>query len=155
MLFLRAGFADKCNCNYSIFITFKYNPSYVELMKTFKQRSWNNERKEWEIGQDSYNDLMNAIQTYNIPYNVNEYRVSVEQLKEQVANMQAIRTQEANVDASVLDNVEFKTKPFSESTLTSLSFVIVTLSLPMLPAILLPLITRLGVVPAPIEPGSL
>ena len=33
--------------------------------------------------------------------------------------------------------------------------VTVTLSLPMFPAILLPLITRLGVVPAPIEPGSL
>ena len=38
---------------------------------------------------------------------------------------------------------------------TSLSLVIVTLSLPMLPAILLPLITLDGVVPAPIEPGSL
>ena len=47
------------------------------------------------------------------------------------------------------------TKLFSASTLTNFNLVIVTLSLPMLPAILLPLITRLGVVPAPIEPGSL
>lgn len=47
------------------------------------------------------------------------------------------------------------TKLLAASTLTNFNLVIVTLSFPMLPAILLPLITRDGVVPAPIEPGSL
>ena len=112
MLYLRAGFSNKCNCNYSIFITFNYNPNYVTLMKTFKQRAWDNERKEWEIGQDSYNDLMNTINAYGIPYNKEEYEYSVQVLKEQVASMQAIQKQEANVDASILDSVEFKLEPY-------------------------------------------
>lgn len=113
MLFLRAGFADKCNSEYSIYITFNYNPNYVELIKTLKTRIWNNENKWWEVPYDDYTPLISMLNRYGIPYNAQEFMKSIEELSKEVEKMQAIQKQEAKVDASILDNVEFKTQPFS------------------------------------------
>lgn len=113
MLNLRAGFANKLNCEYSIFVTFTYNPNYVNLMKSIKNRAWNNESKEWEIGWDCYSQLIGTLNQYGIPYNGQQFMQSIEELKQIVQKMQTIQKQDAHVDASILDNVEFKTQPFS------------------------------------------
>lgn len=112
MLYLRAGFSDKLNCDYSIFITFKYNPSYVELVKSMPKRVWNGDNKEWEVAYECYSQLIGTLNAYNIPYNAGQFMQSIKELQNEVQKLQTIQKQEANVDASILDNVEFKTTPY-------------------------------------------
>ena len=113
MMYLRAGFADKVNSKYSIFVKFKYNPSYVEIVKSMKMRAYNANTKEWEIAWEEYTPFISTLNQYNIPYNGPDFEYSIKQLNEQVEKLQTIQKMEANVDASILDNVEFKTQPFS------------------------------------------
>lgn len=112
MLYLRAAFADKLSTDYSIFVTFKYNDTYLQIMKSIPNRAWNNKTKEWEIGWDCYSQLIGTLNTYNIPYNGQQFMSSIKELQDMVAKMQTIQKQDANVDASILDNVDFKTIPF-------------------------------------------
>ena len=112
MLYLRASFADKQSSDYSIFVSFNYNPQYVNLMKSMSKRSWNDKTKEWEISWDCYSQLIGTLNQYNIPYNGAEFMKSIEELKKAVEQMQVIQKQDANVDDSILDNVEFKTQPY-------------------------------------------
>ena len=46
MLYLRADFANSLSTDYSIFVTFNYNPNYVNLIKSMNNRAWNNANKE-------------------------------------------------------------------------------------------------------------
>lgn len=112
MLYLRASFADKQSSDYSIFVSFNYNPQYVNLMKSMSKRSWNDKTKEWEISWDCYSQLIGTLNQYNIPYNGAEFMKSIEELKKAVEKMQVIQKQDASVDDSILDNVEFKTQPY-------------------------------------------
>ena len=112
MLYLRAGFSDKVNSDYSIFITFNYNPNYVELIKRLPKRVWNKDNKWWEVPYESYTPLITMLNQNGIPYNAQEFMWSIEELSKEVQKMQAIQAQDANVDASILDNVEFKTNPY-------------------------------------------
>ena len=113
MLYLRASFADKMSSDYSIFVTFKYNLDYVNLIKSMSKRAWNNDTKEWEVSWDCYSQLIGTLNQYNIPYNGQEFMKSIEDLQKMVDQMQAIQKQDANVDVSILDKVEFKTEPYS------------------------------------------
>ena len=112
MMYLRAGFAEKLKCKYSIYVKFSYNPTYVDLIKSLKHRAFNPNQKEWEIGWDEYTPFITLLNQYCIPYNGTDFEYSIQQLNEQVEKLQTIQKQEANVDASVLDTVEFKTQPF-------------------------------------------
>ena len=50
MIYIRYGEADKQNVNdYSAFLSFNYNPDYVQEIKKLPCRFWNPDRKEWEI----------------------------------------------------------------------------------------------------------
>lgn len=111
MLYLRADYAKKLNCKYSIFVSFQYNPTYINIIKQLSSRSWDNNSKEWEIGQDSYDDFMNKVKLYGIPYNELSFRQSVNALKEKVAKATEIKKEESIIDLSILNTFEFKTKP--------------------------------------------
>jgi len=113
MLFLRAGFADKCNSNYSIYITFNYNPNYVALLKTLKIRIWNNDKKWWEIPYEEYTPLISMLNQYGIEYNAQDFMESINDLSKEVEKMQTIQKTEQKIDSSILDTVDFKTKPFN------------------------------------------
>lgn len=113
MLYLRAGFSDKCNSDYSIYITFNYNPNYVTLIKTLKTRIWNNDKKWWEIPYELYTPLISMLNSHGIMYNAQEFMQSIQELSEEVEKMQVIQKTEQKIDASVLDKVEFKLPPFS------------------------------------------
>ena len=113
MLYLRADFANSLSTDYSIFVTFNYNPNYVNLIKSMNNRAWNNANKEWEVGWDCYSQLIGTLNNNNIAYNGQEFMASIENLKQQVEKLKAVQKQEANVDASILDSVEFKTMPFN------------------------------------------
>ena len=113
MIRLKADFSKKLNSVYSIFVTFPYNPNYVELMKTMKNRSFDNDTKIWEIGWDCYTQLIGTLNNYRIPYNGNEFMESIEVLKQEIARREKVYKPDSNIDSSILDKVEFKTPPFS------------------------------------------
>ena len=112
MIYLRAGFSNKANCDYSIYVTFNYNPNYVELIKELSRRYWDKDKKEWEVPYDDYSDLILLLNVNNIPYNAQEFMQSINDLSKEVEKMQAIQKTERKIDASILENVEFKTQPF-------------------------------------------
>ena len=113
MLTLRASYADKAYTDYSIFVSFPYNIDYLNIVKSMRSRYWNNSTKEWEIGWDCYTEFINTLNVNNIPYNAQGFLNSIEDLKKKVQASQVIQKQEANVDASILDDIEFKTQPFN------------------------------------------
>ena len=50
MIYIRYGEPDKQNVNdFSAYLSFTYNPMYVEEIKKLPCRFWNPSRKEWEI----------------------------------------------------------------------------------------------------------
>ena len=112
MLYLRAWFSDKANDDYSIFVSFNYNPNYVTLIKSLPNRYWNNDKKEWEIPYSNYSQLIGILNSNNIPYNADKFMESIKNLQNEVEKLQTIQKQDANVDASILDNIEFKTQPY-------------------------------------------
>lgn len=112
MIYLRMHYSNKLNCKYSIFATFQYNPNYVNIMKSMTNRCWNADTKEWEIDYACYTPLIKTLNENNIPYNGREFLQSIDELKKLIEQSQAIQVQEANIDTSSLDSVEFKTKPY-------------------------------------------
>ena len=112
MIYLRMYYANKLNCKYSIFATFQYNPNYVNIMKSMTNRCWNADTKEWEIDYACYTPLIKTLNENNIPYNGKEFLKSIDELKNLIEQSQAIQKQEANIDISCLNEIEFKTQPY-------------------------------------------
>ena len=112
MIYLRMYYANKLNCKYSIFATFQYNPNYVNIMKSMTNRCWNADTKEWEIDYACYTPLIKTLNENNIPYNGREFLKSIDELKNLIEQSQAIQKQEANIDISCLNEIEFKTRPY-------------------------------------------
>ena len=112
MFNLRADFSRNLPCRYCVFVTFPYNPDHVSLIKTLPQRFWHPTTKEWEVHQDCYKTLIELLQQYEIPYNVNEFKMSVDKLKRKVAEQRELDETPVKIDTSVLDNIIFeKTQP--------------------------------------------
>lgn len=112
MLYLRASFSDNLNTQYSIFVSFTYNPSYVQLMKSLKNRSWNNQTKEWEVGWDCYSQLISTLNNNQIPYNGQQFMQSIQELNEIVLNLQQRKNSQQEFDLQKLQTISFKTNPF-------------------------------------------
>ena len=112
MIYLRMYYSNKLNCKYSIFATFQYNPTYVNIMKSMTNRCWNADTKEWEIDYACYTPLIKTLNENNIPYNGKEFLKSIDELKNLIEQSQAIQKQEANIDISCLNEIEFKTPPY-------------------------------------------
>ena len=113
MLKLWADFSDKLNSVYSIFVIFQYNEYYVNIMKSMKNRAYDKQKKIWEIGWDCYSQLIGTLNQYGIPYNGPEFMESIEDLKRKIAENEKRYEKDSKIDSSILDNVEFKTPPFS------------------------------------------
>ena len=111
MIKLRADYSKRLSCSYSIFVSFPYNPLCVQVMRSMNQRVWIAEQKEWEIGQDCYNALLEALNCNNLKYDETYLQSSIEQLKIRVEKNKAIQETDKEIDISILDEVEFKTQP--------------------------------------------
>ena len=111
MIKLRADYSKKLSCPYSIFVSFPYNPLCVQIMRSMGQRVWIAENKEWEIGQDCYQSLLEALKCNNLNYDESYLRKSIDELKIRVEKNKAIQTSEQYIDTSILKDVTFKTTP--------------------------------------------
>ena len=111
MFNLYVDYSRQLSCPYSIFISFNYNPSYVQIIKGLKVRRYDANSKQWEIPYESYNEFISILNTYNIPYNAEAFMKSIEVLQKKVQEKQNLQQQEEKIDISILDNVDFKLSP--------------------------------------------
>ena len=114
MMLLRAGFAKKLKCTYSIFVSFRYNPTYVELIKSLSTRVFDSVSKEWEVDYNCYGELIGNLNAWNIPYNGQQFMESIQLLQQEVNEQQErLRKQNENFDISIVDTFDYSTTPFS------------------------------------------
>ena len=88
--------SDKCNCEYSLFLSFPYNQNTVDSIKQLPYRYWNTNTREWEIP-------LNKLQ-----YVLDLFKSSVVDIFDKDGVL--FRQQEKPVKTSL--NYQFKTTPF-------------------------------------------
>lgn len=58
--------SNKCNGEYSLYLTFPYNQEIVNIMRSQSIRYWHPESKEWELPLKSYPKLLEQLKNYEI-----------------------------------------------------------------------------------------
>ena len=66
MINIQVDKSEKCNGNYSLYITFPYNQNIVEIMRSEPIRYWHPESKEWEIPVKSFPKLKEKLKDYEL-----------------------------------------------------------------------------------------
>ena len=66
MINIRIDNSDKCNGDYSLFISFPYNQKIVDTMRQQIIRYWHPDTKEWEIPFKSFNQLSEQLAEFEI-----------------------------------------------------------------------------------------
>lgn len=92
--------SDKCNGEYSLYISFPYNQNIVNVMREQTIRYWHSDTKEWEIPAKSFDSLKKQLKDYEIHlanFNENQFK--------QVFNDKVINY--------IPEGYKFKIKPFS------------------------------------------
>ena len=86
------------NKDYSAFITFKYSPKYVELMRSQPVRYWHSDIKAWEVPYKNLDLVVGKLAE-------TEYSIKIDKkISEAIEN-------EGNI--GIPEDYEFKTKPFA------------------------------------------
>ena len=49
MIDIRVAEATRCNGDWSLYVTFPYDQKIVDVIRTYPNRFWNKDKKEWEI----------------------------------------------------------------------------------------------------------
>ena len=93
MINVRVAESNKCNEDYSMFISFAYNQRIVDAIKSYPTRYWIPDTKEWEVPLKKLQDLVTTFADHS--FNITGKYVSLEK-------------KEAKMPA----NFSFKTKPF-------------------------------------------
>ncbi len=95
MITIQIKQSDKCNGDYSLYLSFPYNANYIDYIRDLPSRAWNKNTKEWEVPSKYLKNLIEYFdkEDIHIVGNVNKlYKQPVEYKKP--------------------DNFEFKTEPF-------------------------------------------
>jgi len=93
MISVQIGKADRCNGDYSLFITSPYDTRIVEVIRGFSSKYWNPEKKEWEVPFNKLGQLVGSLQDFDF-----EIKGDYVDLHKPVVE--------------VPTNLKFKTKPF-------------------------------------------
>lgn len=96
--------SDKCNGDYSLFVSFPFDNHVISVIRDLPSRYWNRDTKEWEVPAKKLSYLTDNLSNYDIKIvgdidNINSiYNVEIETNKTQICKIPAGFT--------------FKTKPF-------------------------------------------
>ena len=93
MINVRIAESNKCNEDYSIFVSFTYNQNIVDTIKSYPTRYWIPDTKEWEMPLKKLADLVSKFSTET--FDITGKFVSLEKK-----------------EAKIPKNFKFKTKPF-------------------------------------------
>lgn len=58
--------SEKCNGDYSLFVSFDYNEDVIEIIKSFPTRVYNKNDKTWELPLNQVGNLVNKLSAYDI-----------------------------------------------------------------------------------------
>lgn len=61
MIRINVAEAKKCNGEWSLFVTFPYNQKAVDTIRTFSDRNWNKDKKEWELNVKYFKTFIDAL----------------------------------------------------------------------------------------------
>ena len=93
MINIRIDNANKCNGEYSMFITFDYNQKIVDVIREFPSRFWNKDKKEWEVPFTKLGEFVTKLSDFD--FDITGQYVTLEKPK-----------------AVMPDGFKFKTTPF-------------------------------------------
>lgn len=79
MINIRIANADKCNGEYSMFITFEYNQKIVDVIREFPTRYWNKDKKEWEVPFTKLGEFVTKLSEFD--FDITGQYVTVEKPK--------------------------------------------------------------------------
>lgn len=65
MIDIRIDEAKKCNGDWSLYVTFPYNQKIVDVIRTYPTRSWDKDKKEWELPFKCFKPFIDALPDQN------------------------------------------------------------------------------------------
>ena len=93
MINIKIDNSNKCNGDYSLFITFDYNQKVVDVIREFPSRYWNKDKKEWEVPFTKLGEFVTKLSDFD--FDITGQYVTLEKPK-----------------AVMPKGFEFKTTPF-------------------------------------------
>lgn len=100
MIIIEVKKSDKCNGEYSLFVTFNYNPVIVDIMREQPVRYWNPTLKCWELPLKALDKLKKALSRYDVRI------IDPDKILDMVETFKATKI---NIPA----NYNFKVNPFN------------------------------------------
>lgn len=85
--------SKQCNGEYSLFVSFNYNETIIDIIKSFPTRSYDKTNKTWELPFNQLGNLVNSLSKYDIT--ITGKYIKLETHEKQIPN-----------------DFKFKTKPF-------------------------------------------
>lgn len=58
--------SDKCNGDYSLYITFPYDQKIIDIIREQTIRYWHPDTKEWELPFKSFDKITKALDSYEL-----------------------------------------------------------------------------------------
>lgn len=98
MVTIEINKSDKCNGDYSLFVTFEYNAKIVDIMRNQVIRYWHPDMKCWELPLKVLNKLQNELSEYHI--NLVDNKNILNKIKNEGS------------ESLIPKDYKFKTKPF-------------------------------------------
>lgn len=94
MIDIRVAEAKKCNGDWSLYVTFPYDQKIVDVVRTYPNRFWNKDNKEWELPFKCFKHFIDALPEFDFDIH-GDWRAFTPKKKVELPS-----------------NFEFKTKPF-------------------------------------------
>lgn len=66
MITIKIDKSNKCNGEYSLYISFPYDSNIVNIMRSQSIRYYNPETKEWEIPIKNFDTLKEQLKSYQL-----------------------------------------------------------------------------------------
>ena len=65
MIDIRVDTANKCNGEWSLYVTFPYDQKIVDTVRSYPSRFWNKDKKEWELPFKALESFINSLTDFD------------------------------------------------------------------------------------------